>query len=300
MDVYVIIIVIIIAFSFSLFAVNKYYQKREHKLMDTLQEMIDNAVQGKSSDVCFNESKLSYLENSMKQYLQSQENLLTKLKEQKDTVQSMITDISHQSAAPISNILLYTELLEEQESVFTEELFVIKEEVQKLDFLIQSLVKAARLETGIITVNTVWGEVQSIFCALKSIYFSQAKRKKIALCIEDTTATARFDLKWTIEAVSNITENAIKYTPVGGEIRIKAISYQMFVRIDIEDTGIGIAEEEINKIFLRFYRSLDVCESSGVGIGLYLARKIIETEKGYIKAESKKGAGSKFSVFLPI
>lgn len=290
----------IIIFAVSFFIINHCYKEKEHKLMDTLQEMINAAAYGKISSISFDESKLSYLENSMRHYLLSQEMLMKKIHEQKETIQSMITDISHQSTTPISNILLYAELLEEQDSNSAEELSVIKEEARKLDFLIQSLVKAARLETGIITINTQNEDINSIFQAIKAQYYSSAKSKNIIFEIEPTSTRAEFDLKWTIEAISNIVDNAIKYTDSGGKITIQAIPYQMFVRIDIADTGIGISENEQNKIFLRFYRSLDVCEKSGVGIGLYLSREIIQMEKGYIKVESQKGVGSKFSIFLPM
>lgn len=106
-------------------------------------------------------------------------------------------------------------------------------------------------------------------------------------------------MKWTLEAVSNIVDNAIKYTPSGGSVTICSQEYEMFVCIRIADTGIGMSEEETAKIFTRFYRSSEVSDERGVGIGLYLAREIIAKEGGYIKVSSKKGEGSVFSVFLP-
>ena len=108
-----------------------------------------------------------------------------------------------------------------------------------------------------------------------------------------------FDFKWTLEAVSNIVDNAVKYTTAGGTVTIGAREYEMFVCIHIADTGIGMSEEETAKIFARFYRSPEVRDERGVGIGLYLAREIVAKEGGYIKVSSRKGAGSVFSVFLP-
>lgn len=87
---------------------------------------------------------------------------------------------------------------------------------------------------------------------------------------------------------------------VGGKIKIKAGRYSFFVKIDITDNGIGIEKEEIPKIFGRFYRSLSVADQPGVGIGLFLAREIIQAQKGYIKVTSETGQGSTFSVFLPV
>ena len=93
-------------------------------------------------------------------------------------------------------------------------------------------------------------------------------------------------------------DNAIKYTGEGGKIGISAKQYELFTVIEIKDNGIGIAEEEQAKIFLRFYRSMEVSQYDGVGIGLYLARKIVTLEGGYIKVVSEQGKGSSFFVYL--
>ena len=106
------------------------------------------------------------------------------------------------------------------------------------------------------------------------------------------------DKKWTTEAIFNIVENAVKYIDYGGNINIEVIPLEIFTRIDISDDGIGIFEEDINNIFKRFYRGREVQQIEGVGIGLYLTREIISKQGGYLKVKSKKGIGSKFSVFL--
>ena len=111
--------------------------------------------------------------------------------------------------------------------------------------------------------------------------------------------SACFDPKWTAEALYNIMDNAIKYTPQGGKVRVTVQAYELFCRIDISDTGIGISEDEIPKIFSRFYRSSAVSQEEGVGIGLYLSREIITMQGGYIKVSSEPDKGSCFSVFLP-
>ena len=123
-------------------------------------------------------------------------------------------------------------------------------------------------------------------------------KKGLSLQLQDTDAFAIFDFKWTAEALANIVDNAIKYTE-HGTITISAVSYEMFARIDISDTGTGISESEQAKIFARFYRSKSVREQEGVGIGLYLARQIISGEGGYIKVASVPEKGSTFSMFLP-
>ena len=91
----------------------------------------------------------------------------------------------------------------------------------------------------------------------------------------------------------------MKYTPEGGNVRVSSKAFEMFVCIEVADSGMGIAEEEIAKIFQRFYRSGQVSDEQGVGIGLYLTREILKEQGGYIKVSSKPGEGSVFSVFLP-
>ena len=116
--------------------------------------------------------------------------------------------------------------------------------------------------------------------------------------IEKDKVKILHDKNWISEAIFNILENGVKYTPSKGKIKVSIESYEMFVRIDIEDNGIGIKEEDIPKIFMRFYRGNNVGNTEGIGIGLYLTRCIIAKHGGYIQVISSE-RGSKFSVFLP-
>ena len=109
---------------------------------------------------------------------------------------------------------------------------------------------------------------------------------------------ACFDLKWTLEALGNLIDNAIKYTETGG-VTISVKAYELFVSVEVADTGIGITEEEQAKVFGRFYRSITVSDSQGVGIGLYLAREIVRQQSGYLQLVSEIGNGSVFSLYLP-
>ena len=110
---------------------------------------------------------------------------------------------------------------------------------------------------------------------------------------------ALYDLRWTAEALGNLLDNAVKYTPPGGCIQVSATQYELFCRIDVRDNGIGIAEEEQAQIFGRFYRGRQVREQEGLGIGLYLAREIAQKQGGYLKLSSRPGQGSTFSLYLP-
>ena len=169
---------------------------------------------------------------------------------------------------------------------------------EKLRFLIDSLVKLSRLENGIIALTVQHAPLQPMLQSIAEQYAVKANEKGLSLHLRDTDAFASIDTKWTAEALDNIVDNAIKYTEKGS-ITISTVSYEMFVRIDISDSGIGISESEQPQIFARFYRSKNVQENEGVGIGLYLARQIITDEGGYIKVASAPGKGSTFSIFLP-
>lgn len=294
-----------------------YGKEREKRLQNRLQNMLEDAIAGTFTESHLEETKVSELESSMWRFLNDCQVSSFRLKEQKQRIQSLISDISHQTVTPISNIKIYTELLEEQQSVWKtkqnhadecmaedmlvdmeEEIDSIKDQVEKLDFLIESLVKLSRLENGILSLQPQKTCIGEVLCAMKVQFARKAQKKNISLVIEDSMEEAEFDDKWTIEAIANIVDNAIKYTPENGQVMICVSSYSLFLRLDVIDTGIGIAEQEIGNIFTRFYRSPAVRTQSGVGIGLYLAREVMKMQKGYIKVSSKVGNGSTFSVFL--
>lgn len=271
------------------------------KTMRRLDEMLDSAINGTFSEKDFTELKLSKIEAKMQRYLAAGNTSKKRIQEERNAIKELVSDISHQTKTPISNIMLYTELLGEKEKMDAgakELISQVKNQTEKLNFLVQSLVKTSRLENGIVSVEQRENEVARLCEYLDET--AEAERKGIHFEVRELPkATAFFDLKWTAEALSNIVNNAVKYTPCGGNVTVSAVVYEMFVKIDVADTGIGITEEETAKIFQRFYRSPAVSEEKGVGIGLYLAREIIAKQGGYIRVASEVGKGSVFSIFLP-
>lgn len=133
--------------------------------------------------------------------------------------------------------------------------------------------------------------------AVKTVY-AKAKEKNITITFDcEQNFEAMLDFNWTAEAITNILDNAVKYTPSGGIVGLEITEYPSYLRLDISDNGIGIPEEEQAKIFGRFYRGKQSAGIDGVGIGLYLTRDIINKQKGYIKVASDEN-GSVFSLFL--
>lgn len=406
-----------------------YFKMKEKRMLARLQDMINRAVSGTFESQHFDESGASLLENSMRRYICDNQQGYRELLEQKENLQRLVSDISHQAAAPASGIILYAQLLAEElalsassgpsevagdvrpvsgqfsgeaagivhsassqlldkekgafadpvqhlsevaedvhsvsgqfsgnaaetahpvpsqlldegKGIFAdsvqhlgeaaedvhpvsdqfsgealetahpvssqladdetaeqmaEQIHAILEQAFQLDFFIRLLVKLSRMEKDLITVLPAWQRIESVLQALREQYGPRAAEKHIELTIENSQESAVFDRKWTIEAVGNIIDNAIKYTPQGGRVSVKVRSYTIFLRLDVTDSGLGIKEEEHGKIFTRFYRSEAVHSEKGTGIGLYLAREIMEAQHGYIKVNSEAGKGSTFSLFF--
>ena len=279
------------------------YRKASGTLQKT-DEMLDAAIDGSFAEHDFSEQQLSKLESKMYRYLAEQENQKRQLETERENINRLIGDISHQTQTPLSNVLLYTQLLAESNALDSREHALAEKtavQAEKLSFLIASLVKTSRLENNVIQLHPRTGEIGLLLAELHESYAARAAAagRMLESVQPGTELLARFDRKWTLEAIGNLIDNAIKYTETGGQIRLTAAAYEMFVRIDVTDDGMGIAETEQAQIFGRFYRSQAAADEKGVGIGLYLAREIIEKEGGYIKLQSRPGEGSCFSVFLP-
>ena len=265
---------------------------RTKKTMDVINQMLEAAVEGSYSETDFNESRLSALETRFAHYLSASAISARNVMIEKDKIKELISDISHQTKTPIANLQLYSELIAEEE--LSEDMRINVEEIiqqtEKLRFLIDSLVKLSRLENGIVTLSLEREALQPMLEDIQKQYAFKARSKELQLQVIPTEALAHFDRKWTAEALGNLVDNAIKYTSCGS-IVLETFEYDLFTRIDVKDTGIGIEENEQSQGFSRFYRSETVRDQEGVGIGLYLAREI--------KLTSEVGKGSTFSVFLP-
>lgn len=273
---------------------------KTRRTLKRLNRMLDLAIDGNFSENVFDESLLSSVEGRFHRYLTASAISARNLNEEKEMIKELLSDLSHQTKTPISNILLYAQLLEEQELPAAGVACVIplRGQAEKLSALIDSLIKLSRLETGVFTLHPALTAVFPMLEAAMLQFVPKAAEKRISLTAEPTDASAVFDSKWTTEALCNLVDNAIKYTPDGGMVQISVREYEQFCRIDITDSGMGISEAERSKVFSRFYRSPSVGEQDGAGIGLYLARQILIGQGGYIKVSQAPGGGSIFSMFL--
>lgn len=222
---------------------------------------------------------------------------------EKGQIKALISDISHQTKTPIANMKIYLELMREEEQISDrgeEFLLRMEEQTDKLDFLLQSMVKMSRLETGVIKIHQSSSLLYETIGLAVAAVVPKAEKKSITLYVDcDEHLPVRHDRKWTEEAIFNILDNAVKYTPAGGEVHICVSPQEVYTKISIRDTGKGILPERQAEIFTRFYREPEVAKLEGIGVGLYLARKIITLQNGYIEVRSAPGMGADFQIYLP-
>lgn len=275
------------------------YRRRTVKIIRLLDKMIDKAINGTFTEENIDETMLSSVEAKLAGYLSASELSAKNVAAEKTRIKELISDISHQTKTPIANILLYTELLKEQE--LNAQARTCAEETaaqaEKLSFLIITLIKLSRLETGVFTLSPTKRKLMPMLEKIYRQYLPKAEEKGLRFTFEPTEAQAVFDEKWCSEAIGNIVDNAIKYTD-SGFVTISVREYEMFCSVVISDSGQGIAEEEQGRIFTRFYRSPSVSQKDGIGVGLYLAREIVNGCGGYIKVSSEINKGTTFSVFF--
>lgn len=285
-----------------------------NKTLDRLDQMLDKAISGTFEESDYDESKLSKIESKWKHFLGASVLSRENVEKEKNKLKELVSDISHQTKTPMTNIRLYTELLKEKLEVSDDKnrsiteidrqeslkmLAEIDRQAEKLDFLIQSLTKMSRLESNIVEVKPKHQYISGLLDAVIQDILPKAKQKSVELLNTYTgSVSAYYDMKWTKEALGNIVDNAIKYSPSGSKVIISVIEYELYAAISVKDFGAGIKESDTAKIFKRFYRAENVHEVDGVGIGLYLAREIVKRENGYIKLKSTLKQGTEFILCL--
>ena len=275
--------------------------RRTARIMESLDAMLTKAIGGSFPAESFDESRMSSLESRLAQYLSASQVSALNIKKQRDQINSLISDISHQTKTPVANLKLYSQLLEEQplspQAMGCAR--AVSAQTEKLESLMDALVKSSRLETGILALQPERQAIAPVLRRAVEQYMPRAREKGLELNLAEFEGEAVFDAKWTEEALCNLLDNAVKYTPSGGTVTVEVKNYELFSAIRVTDTGPGISEAEQAKIFGRFYRASGAWQTEGVGIGLYLTRQIAEKQGGYVKVESMPGMGSTFLLYIP-
>lgn len=281
------------------FGLWQWFQRR--RTLRRLGDMLDRAIAGGFAEERFDETELSALEGKLARFLRGSAHAQKTLEGEQAAVKALVADISHQTRTPISNLLLYASLLLESDlpPQQREQARAVMAQGEKLSFLIKALVKASRLETGIVVPVPSLHSVGVLLEDVAQQEEQAAQEKGIALRVLPFDGAAAFDPRWTSEALGNVVNNAVKYTPAGGTVTLCAQMLDGFCRVDVADSGPGIPEAEQGEIFNRFYRGAGTRTAEGLGLGLYLARQILTLQGGYIKVSSTPGNGSTFSLYLP-
>lgn len=277
-------------------------ERREFDFANSLCDTLDALLNGREpkSDRPYEDSQLAKVQGKLLQYHDYVQAGQRQSEADKQNIQELVSDISHQVKTPIANIRMFTDILcqhQPPEEKRAEFLSTLSTQVNKLDFLMQSLIKMSRLETGTFALRMEDASLYDTIAQAVGGVLTAANRKRIQIDVDCAGGeTLQHDSRWTAEALGNLLDNAVKYTPEGGSIRVRVRPWQFYTRIDITDTGIGVPAEYYHDVFKRFYRGQSSAE--GVGLGLYLARGIITRQRGYMTLKSEVGKGSTFSVFL--
>lgn len=281
------------------------FGKRLSLFTSDLCQTLDHMIEGDEAPqrVEDSETMLARISHRLSRLYQIMQENRRKVDEERQELQALVSDISHQVKTPVSNLKMAADTLLDKpmtEAERTDFIQGIRTQTDKLDFLFQALVKTSRLETGVIQLEKkVSSLYDTVAQAMSGIVYA-AEKKEISVsvnCPEELMLS--HDSKWTVEALFNLLDNAVKYTSVGGKISVSVVQWEMYVEIKVADNGKGISESNQAAIFRRFYREEEVHSEPGVGIGLYLAREIITRQGGYIKVVSALGNGSAFSIMLP-
>ncbi len=280
-------------------------QNRLVLFTDGVCQTIDSMMQGETTPrVIFDDDtlldRINHQLNRLYQMLQTGKKTI---EAQRTDLQGMISDISHQVKTPTTNLKIAAATLLEQELPRGQQIEYLQSmnvQLDKLDFLMSAMVKSSRLETGVIVLEKQQVPIYETLAAALGSIFLKAEEKHLQVTVDcPDNLLVPHDPKWTAEALFNILENAVKYTPAGGIIRVAVVRWEVHTKIDITDTGRGIPESAQGAIFKRFYREPEVHNMEGIGIGLYLTREIISKQGGHIKVTSAAGKGATFTIFLP-
>ena len=222
----------------------------------------------------------------------------------KEFLRRTISDISHQLKTPIAALNIYNGILQQETAdaaTVREFTSLSEQELDRIESLVQSLLKMARLDAGAITLERAPENVFDLLEHIKRQYSFRAEQEGKEIALEgDEQTVFSCDRTWLAEAIGNLVKNALDHTAQGDRILIRWQQSPCLTQITVEDTGSGIHPEDLYHIFKRFYRSRFSKDTQGVGLGLPLAKSIVEAHQGSIEVHSKLGQGTAFTINFPI
>ena len=223
---------------------------------------------------------------------------------EKEFLKNTISDISHQLKTPLAALNIYNGLLQDGDmelSAVKEFADLSEQELDRIETLVQNLLKITRLDAGAIVLEKNAENVADMMRDIELHFAYRARQEKKEIILSGSDHLSLFcDRDWLNEAIDNIVKNAFDHTESGATIRVAWKELPSGVQIVITDNGCGIHPEDIHHIFKRFYRSRFSKDTQGIGLGLPLAKAIIEAHGGLIEVESELGIGTSFIMNFPI
>lgn len=285
-------IVLIFSISWYYYEWNKTIEKKMRDLSAYLEKIITDPELSNIEHMSDNHfSKIKFQMNKVINLLNTFRKREVK---EKERLQTLIADISHQLKIPLANTQMYFDLITPTPNQ-VEKFSIIKQQLHKLIWLSESLVKLSQVDSGNLNLKAINVNIDDVILKSIDLMHMKALSKGINIVYEPVNFEGIFDPKWTGEVINNILDNAIKYSYEETSILIKVFETSMFIKVEIENQGIGVHYKEMNRIFERFFRSQRAYDYEGSGIGLYLSQKIMTMQGGYIYAVSE-GSCTTFTV----
>lgn len=278
------------------------YFREQHKIMENAILQITEYISG-NKDVtieCNDEGELYRLFHEVNSLVAILNAHAENEKRAKKFLKNTISDISHQLKTPLAALNIYTGLIQsEAEGLPTIQEFsrLSEQELDRIEVLVQNLLKITKLDAGMIVLEKSLEKVSEIAESVKKHFLFRADQEGKEICLSGSGETIFLcDRSWMIEAISNLVKNALDHTRKGGWIHIEWRVSASIVQITIKDNGTGIYPEDLHHIFKRFYRSRYSKDTQGIGLGLPLAKAIVEAHNGTIEVDSILGRGTSFTM----
>ena len=278
------------------------YFKEQHRIMESAILQIRECLSGNKAATieCNDEGELYRLFHEVNALVSILNAHAENEKSTRAFLKNTISDISHQLKTPLAALNIYVGLIQDEAQDIPdirEFSRLSEQELDRIETLVQNLLKITKLDAGTIVMEKSVENVSELMESVKNYFLFRAGQEGKEICLSgDEQVTLLCDRVWIMEAVSNLVKNALDHTERGGLIRVEWRTFASVVQITVRDNGSGIHQEDLHHIFKRFYRSRFSRDKQGIGLGLPLAKAIVETHGGTIEVDSKRGTGSSFTM----